>query len=127
MIEAILLSDFLKNLPVATSNSGLSMLCVNSLGDLQKHQTAIPSSNCPLCLDADAAPVGFSKTIPSTVNLPDGANGNGGFIFTMDYDGGAKIQTFFRYSAGAALYLRRRVSGSVNDGWDVWKRLAFQS
>ena len=113
--------------PTVTSLSNLSMLCVNSSGELQKNATAFPAPNTPSCTDANSAPPGFSRTLDQTVNLPK--NGLGGFLLTLQYDQVAASQMFFCWEVSALLeiFTRKRRSTPTDKSWTPWHQMAFES
>lgn len=110
----------LSDLGIAASLLGMSMIAVDTSGNLLRTFSLIPTPYTADCLDADEAPPGWSRLRTNTVNLP--ANGNGGFLLTMQYDTYAKLQLFAQFdSGGPYLWMRRR----ANQEWQDWKKFQF--
>lgn len=123
MSEAILLSGYLNTLE-AISNAARSVLTVSSSGTLQLNTAIAPSLITPVCQDADTAWAGWARTGATTTHLPSG--GLGGFLLTLQYDVRARIQLFFQWAL-AAIFIRRHSSGTPDDKWESWKRLAVET
>ena len=110
----------LNELPTAASPLNLSMIAVDASGNLSRTYCSNPTPTSPDCWDADDAPPGWSRTRSTTTNLP--ANGNGGFLLTLQYDPEAKLQVFYQFDAGGPyLWIRRR----ANKEWQSWKQFQF--
>lgn len=118
------LADKLKSAPTATSLSGLSMLCVDSLGALQKSLNVSPIPQTPDCLDANQASPGWMRTRSATANLPE--NGIGGFLLTLQYDTVARSQIFFCWYP-ISVFIRMHTSNGGSGQWLDWMKLAFAS
>lgn len=123
MSDVMTLINFLKELPTATSVSGLSTLCVSSLGELVKLIGAvkIDMKEQTLVLD-DISETSILCPDVSTQNVPGGA-GTGAMVMTLVTSYGTRFQFLAKAGSGGVLFFR--AYSKLSAAWHPFQKVTM--
>ena len=120
MSQPITFADLLKLATVVSSISGLSMLLVNSSGELQKCSISPLLNQQTIVTDVDEfLSTGVYRLGEATANFPY-SSASGSMLFHLRWDNNAHFQIVFCYQKSSIIF---RVA--KNQVWQTWKQVTL--